>query len=95
MLKRTLIAILFLLALAAAVLFTAMNPGEIELELGFAALQVPLGLAFILALALGWLLGLVSALPRILRLANQRRRLRSELRKTDSSAGLAVTDERS
>lgn len=95
MLKRILIAVLFLLALAAAVLFTAMNPGEIELELGFAALQVPLGLAFILVLALGWLLGLVSALPRIMRLANQRRRLRNELRRTDPAGGLAVTDERS
>ena len=94
MLKRILIAAMFLLALAVAVLFTAMNPGEIELELGFLALQAPLGLAFILALALGWLLGLVSALPRILSLSSQRRRLRGQLRKAPSDTTLAVPDER-
>jgi uncharacterized integral membrane protein len=95
MIKRIFTAVLFILALAVAVLFTAMNPGEIELELGFSALRVPLGLAFILAIALGWLLGILSALPRMARLANDRRRLRGELRKTPGGGELAVPDERS
>lgn len=94
MIKRILSAVLFILALAVAVLFTAMNPGEIELELGFAALRVPLGLAFILAIALGWLLGILAALPRMVRLANDRRRLRGELRKAPGASEHAVTDER-
>ena len=95
MIKRIFTAVLFILALAVAVLFTAMNPGEIELELGFSVLQVPLGLAFILAVALGWLLGILSALPRMARLANDRRRLRGELRKTPGAGELAGPDERS
>lgn len=91
MFKRVLTAVVFVAALAVAVLFTAMNPGEVDLELGFVLWQVPLGLAFILAIALGWVLGLLSMLPRMLRLANQKRRLRHEAQKT--GGGLAV-DER-
>ena len=94
MIKRIFTAVLFILALAVAVLFTAMNPGDIELELGYTVLRVPLGLAFILAIALGWLLGILSAVPRLARLANERRRLRGELRKASGSAELAVPDER-
>lgn len=95
MIKRILTAVLFILALAVAVLFTAMNPGEIELDLGYTLLQVPLGLAFILAIAIGWVLGILSALPRLARLANQRRRLRGELRRTPGPTELTVPDERS
>lgn len=94
MFKRVLTAVLFIAALAVAVLFTAMNPGEVDLELGFALWRVPLGLAFILAIALGWVFGLLSMLPRVLRLTNQKRRLRNEVRK-GSGSGITVTDERS
>jgi uncharacterized integral membrane protein len=94
MIKRIFTAVLFIVALAVAVLFTAMNPGEIELDLGYSVMHVPLGLAFILAIALGWLLGILSAVPRLARLANERRRLRGELRKTPGSTELAVPDER-
>lgn len=90
MFKRVLTAVVFVAALAVAVLFTAMNPGEVDLELGFVLWQVPLGLAFILAIALGWILGLLSMLPRMLRLANQKRRLRNEAQKTGS--GLAANE---
>lgn len=93
MFKRIFTAVLFILALVIAVLFTAMNPGEIELELGFTLLRVPLGLAFMLAIALGWLLGILSVMPRMLRLVNERRRLRGELRKTSSPTELAVPDD--
>jgi len=93
MFKRVLTAVLFILALVVAVLFTAMNPGEVDLELGFVLWRVPLGLAFIFAIALGWVLGLLSMLPRVLRLANEKRRLRNEARK-GAGGGLPVTDDR-
>ncbi len=93
MFKRIFTAVLFILALVIAVLFTAMNPGEIELELGFTLLRVPLGLAFMLAIALGWLLGILSVMPRMLRLLNERRRLRGEVRKTSGPTELAVPDD--
>ena len=92
MFKRVLTVVIFVAAFAVAVVFTAMNPEVIELELGFALVEAPRGLAFIVALALGWVLGLLSLLPRVLRLANDRRRLRNEARKASGGA-LTVPDE--
>lgn len=93
MLKRIITAVIFIAALAVSALFTSLNPGEIELDLAFATVQTPLGLAFVLALAGGWVLGILSALLWVMRLAAQRRRLRAELNKV-SPTDVAVRDER-
>ena len=93
MIKRILIAALFIAALAVSALFTSLNPGTIALDFGFAAVETPLGLAFVLALALGWVLGIVSALLWLIRLATDRRRLRSRL-KQSSPVAPAIQDER-
>jgi len=94
MFKRILIAIVFVVALAISAFFTWLNPGEISLDFGFAALESPLGLAFVGALAIGWLLGVLSSLLWIARIATDRRRLRAEL-KSSSGSIPSVRDERS
>jgi uncharacterized integral membrane protein len=93
MIKRIFSVVVFLAALLISALFTWLNPGEIQLDLGFAAFHTPLGLAFVLAIALGWLLGLLSAVWWITRIAADRRRLKADLRSARAS-GLAVRDER-
>lgn len=93
MLKRILTILVFVAALAASALFTSLNPATIQLDLGFASFQTPLGLALVLAVAIGWLLGLLSALGWVLRLAGERRHLRSQLRKPPP-ANAPVPDER-
>ncbi len=93
MIKRLLTAVIFIVALALSAFFTSLNPGEIRLDLGFAAIDAPLGLAFVAALAIGWLLGVLSLLGWALRLSADRRRLRSEVRKT-AGGGLMGQDER-
>jgi uncharacterized integral membrane protein len=93
MIKRILIAVVFIAALAASALFTSLNPGTIALDFGFASVETPLGLAFVLALALGWVLGILSSLFWLTRLASDRRRLRSQLRRS-SPIERAVQDER-
>lgn len=93
MIKRTFIALLFIIALAGSAFFTWLNPGVIHLDLGFATFETPLGLAFVLAIAAGWALGIVSALLWVARLSADRRRLRANL-KNASAGGLAVRDER-
>lgn len=93
MLKRILTILVFVAALAASALFTSLNPVAIHLDLGFASFQTPLGLAIVLAVAVGWLLGLVSALGWVIRLLSERRRLRSQLRDRPA-ASVPVTDER-
>lgn len=92
MVKRIFTAIVVVAALALSAFFTWLNPGEISLDVGFTVFQSPLGLAFVGALALGWLLGILSALLWIVRISAERRRLRAELNKY--SGGLPVQDDR-
>lgn len=93
MIKRIFTAVVFVAALALSAFFTWLNPGEIQLDLGFATVETPLGLAFVLAIAVGWILGIVSALLWVARISADRRRLRAEL-KNPTTGGLAVRDER-
>lgn len=93
MVKRILTAIILVAALAVSALFTYLNPGEVTLDLGFAAYSTPLGLAFVLALAVGWALGILSVLAWVGRLAVERRRLQAELRKL-SGGSTTVANER-
>lgn len=94
MIKRILTGVILLVALAASAFFTSLNPGDISLDVGFAQFQVPLGLAFVFALALGWLLGIVSVMLWVARIAADRRRLRRQLNNAPGETGLAVRDER-
>lgn len=93
MIKRILTAIVLVAALALSALFTSLNPGEIRLDLGFALVTMPIGVAFVGALALGWLLGVLSILMWVARISAERRRLRGQLRNSPAR-GLAVRDER-
>ena len=93
MIKRIFTAVVFIAALALSAFFTWLNPGAIQLDLGFAIVETPLGLAFVLAIAVGWVLGIVSALLWVARISADRRRLRAELRNS-TTGGLAVRDER-
>jgi uncharacterized integral membrane protein len=93
MIKRILTAVIFIAALALSAFFTSLNPGEIKLDVGFTAIDAPLGLAFVAALALGWLLGILSLLGWAARLAADRRRLRGELKRS-TGGGFAGQDER-
>lgn len=93
MVKRTLFAVLIVAALAVSALFTWLNPGEVELDLGYTAVTTPLGVAFVAAIAIGWLIGILSASLWVARVTADRRRLRAQLRDA-SAGGLAVRDER-
>lgn len=93
MFKRILTAVVFIAALAFSAFFTWLNPGVVNLDLGFGMVESPIGLSFIVALAAGWLLGVLSAAFWVARVAADRRRLRKELKNT-SAGGLAVRDER-
>ena len=94
MIKRIVTAVLLIAAIAVSALFTYLNPGLVDLDLGFAAFELPFGLAFVLALGLGWLLGILTMLSWVARIAAQRRRLRTELKHAVPD-NLPVSDERS
>ncbi len=70
---------LFLVVLIAAV-FAYNNPGSIAVDVAFTRFEnVPIAFAFAVALAIGWLFGLLSAGAAVVRMASERRRLRRKL----------------
>jgi uncharacterized integral membrane protein len=78
--------ILLIVAALLAILVTAMNAGRVEVELAFARITSPLGIALIVAFVVGLLAGLVWQLRWVAQLLNERGRLRRALRIAESKA---------
>jgi uncharacterized integral membrane protein len=81
MLRRLVfVAVLLLLMLLTGV-FAYSNPEPIDVDLGLVRFeQVSMAVAFAIALAVGWLLGLLSAAIALWRSAGEKRRLRQDLK---------------
>jgi hypothetical protein len=74
------VAVLLLLMLMTGV-FAYSNPAPIDVDVGFLRFeQVSMAVAFAIVLAIGWLLGLVSAGIALWRSAGEKRRLRQDLK---------------
>jgi hypothetical protein len=74
------VAVLLLLMLMTGV-FAYSNPSPIDVDVGFLRFeQVSMAAAFAITLAVGWLLGLVSAGIALWRSAGEKRRLRQDLK---------------
>ena len=84
MLKKIGIAILVIVVFATMLVFTSSNPGFVDLDLFFMTVQPSIPLAFSVTFVLGWAFGLLCTVVFILRLVNERRRLRRQLRNTES-----------
>ena len=84
MLKKTGIGILIVFVFAMMLVFTSSNPGFVDLDLFFTTARPSIPLAFTLTFVLGWLFGLLCTVVFILRLMNERRLLRRELRNAES-----------
>ncbi len=73
------VAVLLVLMLMTGV-FAYSNPRPIDIDIGLMRFeQVSMAAAFAIVLALGWLLGLVSAGVALWRSAGEKRRLRQDL----------------
>jgi protein-S-isoprenylcysteine O-methyltransferase Ste14 len=73
------VAVLLVLMLLTGV-FAYSNPEPIDIDVGFVRFeQVSLAAAFAVVLALGWLLGLLSAGIALWRSAGEKRRLKQDL----------------
>jgi hypothetical protein len=74
------VAVLLVLMLMTGV-FAYSNPQPIDIDIGVMRFeQVSMAAAFAIVLALGWLLGLVSAGVALFRSAGEKRRLRQDLK---------------
>ena len=64
--------------------FTSINPGEMQIDLAFGTIQPSISLALAVTFVMGWAFGLLSMTFYSLKHANERRRLRAALRKSES-----------
>ena len=84
MLKRAALLILIAILFVAMFTFTALNTGEIELDLGFVAGSYPVSLTLAATFAIGVLFGMLCMTAFVFKLINERRTLRRSLRISES-----------
>jgi uncharacterized membrane protein YciS (DUF1049 family) len=80
MVRRFAFFLLLFVVLVVAIAFAALNPGAIDVDLGFFETRMQKSLALTLAFAVGWLFGLLCLAVVLLRMVLERRRLRKALR---------------
>ena len=84
MLKKAGLILLLIVIFAVMVVFSYLNTGDVEVNLAFLSVTTSISIAFTVALAVGWLLGVISMGVFALRLINERRSLRRALRVSES-----------
>ena len=83
--RRIALFLAFFAVVLIAAVFAYNNPGSIDVDVAFTRFEdVPISLAFAVAIGLGWLLGLLSAGVAVARMAGERRRLRRKLRSAEA-----------
>ena len=78
--SRFLFILALIVAAGVALVVSAMNAGRVEIELAFAKVDSPLGVALVVTFAIGMLTGLFWRVRWIARLHSERGRLRRALR---------------
>ena len=83
---RKILLVLLIAAFAAvAATFAYLNPGNLDLDLGFVAIEeISKPLAFAVSFARGWLFGLACAASAVMKYFAQRQRLQRDLRVAES-----------
>lgn len=84
MIKKLIAFLILVIVFVAMILFTRINPGQVRLDLAFGVVEPTIPMAFSLTFVAGWLFGLVSLSLFMLRLVNERRRLRNSLRNSEA-----------
>ncbi len=84
MIKRVGLIILIVILFVAMFTFTAMNTGELELDLGFVKQTWPISMTLAGVFFIGTLFGMLCMTAFVFRLINERRNLRRLLRVSES-----------
>ena len=96
MLKRIGLLVLIIAIVILMATFTAINTGDVQIDLAFAEFTEPLSLVLTVTFALGWLFGILCMGVFALKLVNERRVLRRSLRLSESEVtslrGLPLSD---
>jgi len=84
MFRNVLMFVLLLAAMLAAVVFAALNQGQVQLDLAFFSIETQKSLVFILVFVAGAFFGMLCLCIWALRLVGQRRRLKKSLKLAES-----------
>ena len=84
MFRKIGVVFLVLLVFVVMIWFTSLNPGVVAIDLAFGTVEPTVSLALAVTFVLGWAFGILSISMYVLRLLNDRRRLRGELRNSRS-----------
>ena len=84
MLKRAGLVVLIVILFAVIFTFTALNTGQVELDLGFVKRSFPISITLVATLVTGMILGMLCMTAFVFRLINERRALKRSLRMTES-----------
>ena len=84
--RTVLFLVLFVVAVLLASAFAWLNPEPVMLNLIIGEYEVPKSQAFVLTLAVGWVLGALSASLLVLKLIRDRSKLRREVRLAEAEA---------
>ena len=84
MLKRAGLIILIVILFAAMFTFTALNTGQVELDLGFIKRSFPISMTLVATFVLGMIAGMLCMTAFVFRMINERRTLKRSLRMSES-----------
>jgi uncharacterized integral membrane protein len=84
MLKRAGLIVLIIILFAAMFTFTALNTGQVSLDLGFFERSYPISVALAVTFVFGILFGMLCMTAFVFRLITERRALRRSLRVSES-----------
>ena len=84
MIRKVAVVLLVFTIFALMLWFTRINPGTIRIDLAFGVVEPSIPMAFAVTLVIGWAFGLASTGVFVIRLVNERRRLRKSLRVAES-----------
>jgi uncharacterized integral membrane protein len=84
--RRFLYILAFVVTALVALVVSAMNASLVEIELAFARVKSPLGVALVVAFVIGLLIGLAWQMRWVTQLLSERGRLRRALRLAESKA---------
>jgi hypothetical protein len=91
-LRRIAFAAVLLVLMLMAGVFAYSNPAPIDIDVGFMRIeQVSMAAAFSTVLAVGWILGLVSAALALWRSAGEKRRLKQDLKYAEAELSTRQT----
>lgn len=77
---------LLLIAMLAALVFAALNPQSVQVELAFMQMHTPLGIALVVACAFGLAIGVLIRGRWVAELLSERGRLRRALKAAEAKA---------